>query len=96
MPHAIEGARTRLATLGLKSCSELVAGSFFERVPDGADGYLLKNIIHDWDDEQSSLILRNCRRAIPDHGKLLLIERVMPALLKPQHIARSPMPIWPC
>jgi hypothetical protein len=46
---------------------------------EAADAYILKSIIHDWDDERSVAILRNCREAISADGKLLLIERVMPA-----------------
>lgn len=78
LPHAIEGARAHLASAGLASRCELVAGSFFESVPLGADAYLLKSVVHDWDDEQSVTILRSCRRAIPPDGKLLLVERIMP------------------
>jgi hypothetical protein len=55
-----------------------VAGSFFESVPAGGDAYLLRWIIHDWDDEKSAMILKNCHQAMPNHGKLLLIESVLP------------------
>jgi hypothetical protein len=77
-PHAIEGARAHLASAGLANRCELVGGSFFESVPVGADAYLLKSIVHDWDDERSVDILRSCRRGIPPSGKLLLVERMMP------------------
>jgi L-alanine-DL-glutamate epimerase-like enolase superfamily enzyme len=59
-----------------KRC-EVRSGSFFETAPEGADAYLLKRIIHDWDDEAALKILRNCRRAIPSDGTLLLVERVL-------------------
>ncbi len=64
-----------------------VAGDFFHRVPPAADLYLLKNIIHDWDDDRATLILRNCRNAIPPRGTLLLIERIMPERIEsaPRH-----------
>jgi ubiquinone/menaquinone biosynthesis C-methylase UbiE len=78
LPHAVEGARKLLTTAGLAQRCDFVAGNFFELVPDGADAYLLKAILHDWDDERSGLILRNCRRAISRDGKLLLIERILP------------------
>jgi ubiquinone/menaquinone biosynthesis C-methylase UbiE len=78
LPHAIEGARKHLAASGLDQRCEFIAGDFFESVPAGADAYLLKAVLHDWDDERSVLILRNCRRAIPREGKLLVIERVVP------------------
>ena len=57
---------------------ELVAGDFFAAVPAGGDVYLLKKVIHDWDDEEARSILSRCRAAIPDGGLLLLIELVIP------------------
>ena len=48
-----------------------------ESVPSGADAYVMKHILHDWDDARASTILKNCRAAIPDHGKLLVLEMVM-------------------
>lgn len=79
LPHAVEGARAHLASAGLAQRCECVAGSFFDSVPGGADAYLLKSVIHDWNDERSAVILRNCRRAMPQYGKLLLVEQIMPA-----------------
>jgi hypothetical protein len=55
-----------------------VAGDFFTAVPGGGDLYLLKSVLHDWDDAQAMRVLRNCRRAMPEHGRLLVIERVVP------------------
>lgn len=55
-----------------------VAGNFFESVPTGGDAYLMRWILHDWDDEKSSLILKSCHQAMPDHAKLLLIESIIP------------------
>ena len=78
LPQAIEGARTHLSNAGLTDRCELIAGDFFESVPNGADAYLLKAVLHDWDDQKSQAILLNCRRAIPLNGKLLLIERIVP------------------
>jgi hypothetical protein len=89
LPHAIEGASAYIQKAGLTSRCELIAGSFFETVPAGADAYLLKSIIHDWNDERSTLVLRNCRCAIPSTGRLLLIERVMPARLEPSSAHRA-------
>jgi SAM-dependent methyltransferase len=57
----------------------VVAGDFFESVPEGADAYLLKHGIHDWDDEKSVAILRNCRRAMAPGSRLLIAEGVYPA-----------------
>lgn len=56
-----------------------VKGNFFESVPEGADVYLLCGVIHDWDDEHASQILRTCRRAMLKNGKLLLVEMVVPS-----------------
>jgi hypothetical protein len=47
-------------------------------VPSGADAYLFRHIIHDWTDEQSVQILNNCRKVIPNNGRLLIIEAVVP------------------
>ena len=56
---------------------QIVGGNFFDSVPEGADGYLLKGVIHDWPDEDAVRILRNTRRAIPQDGMLVLIERIV-------------------
>jgi SAM-dependent methyltransferase len=82
LPHAIEGAKVNLANTGLANRCEFITGDFFDSVPDGGDAYLIKAVIHDWDDERSVVILRNCRRAIPSAGKLLLVERIMPDRLE--------------
>ena len=57
---------------------QTVAGDFFESVPSGGDAYLLRIIIHDWNDEKASMILKNCHRAMPDGAKLLLFEGIIP------------------
>jgi hypothetical protein len=57
---------------------ELVSGDFFESVPAGADAYIMKHIIHDWNDEQSIKILRNIHRAMNEKGKVLIVEMVVP------------------
>jgi hypothetical protein len=54
------------------------SGDVFESVPAGGDAYLLRHIIHDWDDDQSRTILRNCRQAMGSQGKLLVVESVIP------------------
>ena len=53
------------------------AGSFFERVPDGCDAYLMKHIIHDWSDEHCRTILTLMREKLPPHGRVLLCELVV-------------------
>lgn len=59
--------------------TEFVAGSFFETLPQGADIYVLKKVIHDWNDQQAVAILRNCRGALPPHGRVLIAETIIPA-----------------
>ena len=83
LPHAIDGARRRLEQADVIDRCDIVAGDFFESVPPGADGYILKTVIHDWDDEHSTAILRNCRKASPQGARLLLLERIMPERMKP-------------
>jgi len=89
-PHAIEPGRERLTQAGLIERCELVAGDFFESVPAGGDAYVLKSVIHDWNDEQSRVILDNCRRAMhTGAGRLLLMEEMLPDRLgdSPTHQA---------
>ena len=57
---------------------EVVAGSFFDAVPAGAEAYVLKKVIQDWDDEHAVAILKNCRAAMPHSGRLILIEPLVP------------------
>jgi orsellinic acid C2-O-methyltransferase len=79
LPHVAERAKENVMAAGMSDRCELVAGSFFERVVPGADAYLLKHVIHDWNDKQAAAILKNCREAMPEHGKLLIVEGVYPA-----------------
>jgi hypothetical protein len=60
-----------------RSRCQLVAGDFFQSVPQGADLYMLKNVVHDWDDCRSADILKSCHRAMREDSKLLLIETVV-------------------
>jgi O-methyltransferase domain len=78
LPHVVAGARRRIEAEGLAERCGVVAGDAFTSVLSGSDAYLLKWIIHDWDDERSVAILKNCYRAMAAHGKVLLIEAVIP------------------
>lgn len=78
MPNAVARAQPRIERELLTGRCEIVAGDFFESVPPGASAYLLKWVIHDWDDARSVAILENCRRAMAADGKLLLIEAIIP------------------
>ena len=77
LPAVIEDAPAQLVANGVAERCVLVAGSFFESIPVGGDAYLLKWIVHDWDDAQAIAILKNCHQAMPDNSKLLLIEQVI-------------------
>ncbi|WP_095990213.1 methyltransferase [Cystobacter fuscus] len=71
-------AEARIAQAGLAGRCELAEGDFFESVPAGADAYLLKRILHDWSDEVCVRILHNCRKAMPEHGRILVVDTVIP------------------
>jgi hypothetical protein len=73
-PDVVQGARTAMARANLGSRCDCVGGDFFESVPAGGDGYMMKFIIHDWDDQRSIRILKNIRKVIAPKGKLLLVE----------------------
>jgi hypothetical protein len=77
MPHALEGAKKLLQEQGVSGRCEIVGGDFFAAVPPGGDAYILKHIIHDWDDERSVRILRKCHGAMRRDGKILLAEVVV-------------------
>ena len=73
--HVVTGAEPVLHAAGVLDRCEVVAGSFFSAVPAGGDAYLMKSIIHDWEDEESVQILRVCRTAMPPGAVLVLVER---------------------
>jgi hypothetical protein len=73
----LDSARSLLEARGVAGRVELVPTNFFEAVPPGADAYLMKNILHDWDDERSLVILRNIRRAIGERGRLIIVESLL-------------------
>jgi SAM-dependent methyltransferase len=72
-----------IAAAGFRDRCQLVSGDFFEAVPDGADLHLLKQIVHDWNDERATRLLQNCHRALAPAGKLLLVEMVIPSDNRP-------------
>jgi hypothetical protein len=73
--HVVAGAEPVLRAAGVADRCEVVAGSFFSSVPEGGDAYVLKWIIHDWEDEESVAILRTCRQAMSADAVVLVIER---------------------
>ena len=76
LPAGVQIARARLANF--PPHTEFAAGSFFDSVPLGADAYILKKVIHDWNDDRSVRILRNCRDAMKPHGRVLVAETIIP------------------
>ncbi len=76
-PGVVAGAAEVLQLADIAERCEVVGGSFFEAVPGGGDAYLLKAILHDWDDAEAEAILRNCRHAAGQSGTLLVLERVV-------------------
>lgn len=80
LPLVIAGAAVIRDSDAAARC-ELVSVDFFQSVPAGGDAYLLKRILHDWNDDQALRILQNCRRAIAEGGKVL----VMDAVVKPSN-----------
>jgi ubiquinone/menaquinone biosynthesis C-methylase UbiE len=81
-PGLAEAPR-RLADEGVDDRCQVVEGDFFESVPDGCDAYIMKSVIHDWDDDRCVTILGNCRRAMKADGKVLVVEPVVPSKVKP-------------
>ena len=78
LPSVAAGADPVLAAAGVSDRCTVIGGSFFEAVPEGGDIYLLKTIIHDWDEDSALAILRNVRAAMAPDGTLALIELVLP------------------
>lgn len=83
MPAVVESGSERIRAEGLEERCEIVGGSFFDEVPPGADAYILKWIIHDWEQERAIAILNNCRKAMKPDSKLLLVEAVLPGANEP-------------
>ena len=83
LASGLEGTAAELDAAGVGNRCRLVTGSFFESVPAAGDIYVLRWILHDWDDERALQILRVCAQAMPAHARLFLIERLMPERFKP-------------
>ncbi|MCP3916576.1 MAG: methyltransferase [bacterium] len=77
LPEVTEQARHELSSAGLEDRVTCVDGDFFTEVPAGKDVYVLASILHDWDAERARRILATCRRAMPEHARLLVIEAVI-------------------
>jgi len=82
LPAVAERSRSIISDLGLSDRCRVVGGDFFSSVP-AADAYVLRHVIHDWDDQEAVTILRNCRDAMNPGGRILLVETVIPSLNEP-------------
>jgi len=79
LPSGTEGAPELVAAAGISERCEIVHGDFFKALPAGADAYLLKSVMHNWNDEMCCIILSNCAAAMVATARLLLVEQVLPA-----------------
>ena len=86
LPYIEGPARERIRAAGLESRMRFEPVNFFERVPQGADVQMLKFILHDWNDEESVQILKNCRAAIAPDGRLVAVEMVVPEQIQPDFV----------
>jgi hypothetical protein len=77
LDHVIAGAEQRIRSLGLENRCEIRSCDFFKEVPQGGDAYIMKHIIHDWDDDRAVTILRNIRKAMNSGGRVILLESVL-------------------
>lgn len=84
MPHVLAGADAILETEGVSGRVKKIPGDFFKEVP-AADTYIMKHIIHDWDDEKSLMILNSINRAMIGNGRVLLVEVVVPEGNEPHY-----------
>jgi SAM-dependent methyltransferase len=87
LPQVVEASKATFAEAGLAGRVEVIGGSFFEKVPSGADAYVIGHILHDWDDERSLTLLRKIREAARPGARLLILELVVPEDDSP-HYAR--------
>jgi SAM-dependent methyltransferase len=79
LPGVAERAKQNIQAAGVADRCQVIGGSFLEAVPTGADAYMMRHVIHDWDDEKSAKILKNIHRSMRKDGKLLIGEYVMPS-----------------
>ncbi|HEY6929293.1 MAG TPA: methyltransferase [Thermoanaerobaculia bacterium] len=78
LPHVVADAQRSFQARGLVDRTRVEGGSFFDRVPEGCDAYVLSHVIHDWSEEQCLTILGNCRKAMKPDAKVLIVEMVLP------------------
>lgn len=77
-PAAAERAKSHINRAGLAGRCRVAVGDFFQAVPAHASAYILSRVLHVFDDQECAQILANCRRAMKDSGRVLIVERVLP------------------
>jgi hypothetical protein len=77
LPGVVAGAKSVLEQRGVADRCDIVGGSFFDAVPEGGDAYMMRVVIHDWEDDEAVAILQSCRRAMKESSRLILIERIV-------------------
>jgi hypothetical protein len=76
LPHVVEGAKNGALKPLMERCA-VASGDMFTRLPDGADAYIMKHILHDWPDAECIKILKSCRSGVNSGGKLLVVDHVI-------------------
>jgi hypothetical protein len=82
LPHVVEDAGHLINDAGVTDRCAFVGGNFFEEVPKGGDAYILRIIVHDWEDDQAVAILTTCRRAMMEACEMRSLMRIFPLLAK--------------
>lgn len=85
LPHVVANAPAVLSARGVADRCRIEGGSFFDAVPAGGDAYVLKQVIHDWDDPRAAAILATCRKALSPEARLLVLDRVLPERVEQGH-----------
>ncbi len=75
-PNVVDAVEERFAEAGLRERVQLMGGDFHESVPSGADCYVVKHVLHNWDDQRAGQLLRRCAEAAPPHGRVLVVEGI--------------------
>lgn len=84
LPHVVEKAPAFLSKQGLdKDAVRVIGGDAFTSLPQGADAIIMKHFISSWNDEQAMQILRRCQEALPIHGKVVILQTLIPPLGAP-------------
>lgn len=89
LPSGLTATSDYLSRHGVVDRCSIVEADFFDSIPEGGDVYLLKNIVHDWDDQKAARIIGTCRRAMRTGARIVLVERVLPAQATDSPAARS-------